>query len=262
MPEHDIARFLAFADRLADAAGAVILPYFRAAPEVIDKGGGRFDPVTEADRGAESAMRAQIAEHFPEHGVIGEEFGETPSRSGYAWVLDPIDGTRAFIAGLPSWGVLIALAYEGRPILGIMDQPFLQERYRGWNTGAELATREGVRALNTRACASLGAALLSSTDPFLFQGAEAQAFARVRGAARLMRYGYDCYAYAMVAAGHIDGVIESGLKPFDIQALIPILTGAGGGVCDWAGGAAHEGGQALAYGDPRVRDQCLALLGS
>jgi myo-inositol-1(or 4)-monophosphatase len=251
---------LAFAETLADAARAAILPYFRAQCPIEDKGGGRFDPVTEADRGAETAMRQLITREFPDHGIHGEEFGAAEGSSGYQWVLDPIDGTRAFIAGLPSWGVLIALAYEGQPIIGVMDQPYLDERYRGWNEGAEARVRGKTRPLKTRACAGLSHAILSTTDPYLFHGGEADAFARVRTAAKLTRYGCDCTAYAMIAAGHIDCVVESGLKPFDIQALIPILRGAGGGVCAWDGGDASAGGQVLAFGDARVRDEALGLL--
>lgn len=259
---HNIPRLLAFADTLADAARAAILPYFRNDAGCDDKGGGVFDPVTEADRASERAMRALIAEHFPEHGVLGEEFAETPSRSGYQWVLDPIDGTRAFVSGLPTWGVLIALAYEGRPFLGVMDQPYLDERYRGWTEGADLVAR-GVRTpLKTRTCAALSDATLSTTDPTLFTAGETGAFQRVRDGARLTRYGLDCYAYSMVAAGHMDCVVESGLKPFDIAALIPILAGAGGGVVSWDGGDASQGGRVLAYGDARLRDEAIELLKS
>lgn len=258
--KHDLHRFLAFADAMADAARAAVLPYFRAAHGVSDKGGGRFDPVTEADTAAELAMRALIEREFPEHGIYGEEFGRRGGDSGYEWVLDPIDGTRAFIAGLPTWGVLIALTYEGRPIVGVMDQPYLDERYRGWNDGADVVARGVRRALKTRACAALGDAILSSTDAFLFEGAEAAAFTKMRAGVKLTRYGYDCYAYAMIAAGHMDCVIESGLKPFDIDALIPIITGAGGGVVNWDGGDASAGGRVLAYGDARVRDEALEVL--
>lgn len=258
--QHDLSQFIAFADTLADAARVAILPHFRSNVACENKGGAAFDPVTEADRAAERVMRELIAQAFPEHGVFGEEFERTPSRNGYEWVLDPIDGTRAFIAGLPTWGVLIALAYEGQPIVGIMDQPYLDERYRGWGDGADVVVRGERRALKTRACARLPDALLSTTSPDLFHGAEAEAFARVRNAVKLTRYGFDCYAYAMIAAGHMDCVVESGLKPFDIQALIPILAGAGGGVCSWRGDNAANGGQALAFGDVRMRDEALALL--
>lgn len=260
MAEHDIQRFLAFADELADAARGAILPHFRAGGACDNKSADAFDPVTEADRAAERVMRAMIERAFPEHGVLGEEFERKEGRSGYEWVLDPIDGTRAFIAGLPTWGVLIALAYEGRPVVGVMDQPYLDERYRGWDDGAEAVVRGERLTLKTRSCARLSDAILSTTSPDLFFGDEAAAFARLRAQARLTRYGYDCYAYALVAAGHMDCVIESGLKPFDIQALIPILSGAGGGVCSWRGGDAAQGGQVLAFSDARVRDEALALL--
>ncbi|MEZ5955680.1 MAG: histidinol-phosphatase [Hyphomonadaceae bacterium] len=261
MPTHDTERLLAFADTLADAARKAILPYFRAAPSVTNKlDDGRFDPVTEADQAAERAMLALIEREFPEHGVIGEEYGERASKSGYQWILDPIDGTRAFISGLPTWGVLIGLYYEAHPLLGVMDQPFTQERYRGWMTGANATTRAGTHALKTRTCASLSDATFSTTSPDLFVNDEARAWSNIRSKAKLVRYGYDCYAYSMIAAGHIDGVIESGLKTFDIAALIPIITGAGGGVCAWDGGDASLGGRVLAWGDARVRDEALKLL--
>lgn len=260
MAAHDLPRLLSFADILADAARTAILPHFRAQPGVTNKlDDGRFDPVTEADQAAERAMRAQIEREFPEHGVLGEEYGERESRSGYQWILDPIDGTRAFISGLPTWGVLIGLYYEGRPLIGVMDQPYLDERYRGWNDGANVTARGATQTLKTRKCASLSEATISTTDPYLFHGEEAEAFARVRAEAKLVRYGYDCYAYCMIAAGHLDGVVESNLKTFDIAALIPILTGAGGGVCSWDGGDASQGGRVLAWGDARVRDETLAL---
>jgi myo-inositol-1(or 4)-monophosphatase len=264
MSQHDIPRFAAFAEELADAARAAILPYFRAELNVTDKGGDRFDPVTEADHASERVMRDLIARRFPDHGVYGEEFGETRGACPYQWIIDPIDGTRAFIAGLPTWGVLIALAYEGKPLLGIMDQPYLDERYRGFVDGdagnASATTRGRTRPLKTRACARLGDAILCTTDPYLFHGAEADAFARARAAAKLTRYGYDCYAYSMIAAGGVDCVIESGLKAFDIAALIPILTAAGGGMCAWDGGDASQGGRVLAFGDARVKDDAMQAL--
>src|SRR5690606_22947741 len=174
------------------------------------------------------------------------EYGGELATRGYQWILDPIDGTRAFISGLPTWGVLIGLYHDGRPLIGVMDQPYLDERYRGWigpdSSGADVIVRGQGRALRTRACASLGEAIVSTTDPYLFYREEAEAFARVRKSAKLSRYGYDCYAYCMLAAGHIDCVIENGLKPFDIAALIPIVTGAGGGIVGWDGGDASKGG--------------------
>ncbi len=255
----DVPALLNFADTLADAARAAILPYFRA-PLAIESKGAAFDPVTDADRAAERAMRALIEEHHPDHGVLGEEYGETHGASGYQWILDPIDGTRAFISGLPLWGVLIGLYHEGRPLIGVMDQPYLDERYRGWNDGANVTARGTTTPLKVRACASMSDATLSTTDANLLRDAEGEAFARARADVKLTRYGYDCYAYCMVASGHMDCVVESGLKPFDIAALIPILTGAGGGACNWRGGDASQGGQVLAYGDARIRDAALAHL--
>ncbi|WP_395647001.1 histidinol-phosphatase [Terricaulis sp.] len=264
MTAHDIPRLFACADAMADAARTAILPYFRAAHGLENKAEHGFDPVTEADRASEQAMRAIVAAHFPEHGVLGEEFGDTPGKSGYQWILDPIDGTRAFISGLPLWGVLIGLSYEGAPILGVMDQPYLDERYSGWAfgeaAGAYATTRGERKPLKTRMRAGLSEATLSTTDGSLLRNAEGEAFNAVRAQAKLTRYGYDCYAYAMTASGHMDCVIESGLKSYDIAALIPILAAAGGGVCNWRGGDASKGGQVLAYGDPRVRDEALALL--
>jgi histidinol phosphatase-like enzyme (inositol monophosphatase family) len=261
MRSHDTPRLLAFADTLADAARGATLPHFRAQHSITNKlNDGRFDPVTDADQAAERAMLALIEREFPDHGVVGEEYGERESRSGYQWILDPIDGTRAFISGLPTWGVLIGLYYEGRPLIGVMDQPFTQERYRGWMDGANATTRAGTHALKTRACVSLSEATVSTTSPDLFEGEEARGWVKIRGKAKLVRYGLDCYAYAMIAAGHIDAVAESNLKPFDIAALIPIITGAGGGVCSWDGGDASQGGRVLAWGDERVRDEVLTAL--
>jgi len=252
MTAHDIPRLLSFADILADAARTAILPFFRAPHACEDKGANLFDPVTEADQASERAMRALIEREHPKHSILGEEYGGELATHGYQWILDPIDGTRAFIAGLPTWGVLIGLYHDGAPLIGVMDQPYLDERYRGWMEGANVTARGETKPLQTRACANLSEAILSTTDPYLFTGAEAEAFARVRAAAKLTRYGYDCYAYCMLAAGHIDCVIENGLKPFDIAALIPIVTGAGGGITSWDGGDASTGGRVLACGDAHV----------
>jgi myo-inositol-1(or 4)-monophosphatase len=266
--EAQIAHFLTFADKLADAARAAILPHFRTDVVVETKQDGAFDPVTVADREAEQSIRRLIESHFPEHGILGEEFGETPSHSGFSWILDPIDGTRAFLAGLPLWGVLIALAYEGKPIIGIIDQPYIGERFRGWPGRASLATRDGERILQARACERLTDAVIATTDSRLFTPPEAAAFEQVRATAKLARYGCDCYAYAMVALGSIDLVIESGLAPWDVAALVPVVEGAGGRVSDWrgepipsewfAGGAARA--QVVACGDARVRDEALIAL--
>ena len=260
MAAPDIQNLRAFADTLADAARTAILPFFRVPLAVDNKSDKIFDPVTEADRASEQRMRQLIESAFPDHAIYGEEFGEKSGSSGYQSILDPIDGTRAFVAGLPTWGVLIGLYYEGAPLIGVMDQPYLDERYHGWPGGAESVIRGVTRPLKTRTCATLKDATLSTTDPTLFCGAEADAFERVRKASKVARYGFDCYAYCMLASGYMDCVIESGLKPFDIAALIPIIMGAGGGVCGWDGGDASQGGRVLAYGDARTRDAAIALL--
>jgi myo-inositol-1(or 4)-monophosphatase len=260
MTTPDARPFLTFAHVLADAARAAILPHFREAHAIDDKPGALFDPVTEADRDAERAMRELIALHHPTHGVLGEEYGETPSQDGWSWTLDPVDGTRAFIAGLPLWGTLIALAFEGRPFLGVIDQGFLDERYIGIAGGAEVTARGVTRPLAVRDCAHLKDATVATTDPFLFDGAEMGGFEMVRRTSRLQRYGCDCYAYAMLAAGRMDLVIESGLKAWDVHALIPVIEGAGGLVTDWRGGPAWNGGQVVAAGDARAHEQALVAL--
>lgn len=263
---------LAFAGELADAARGVILPYFRKGPAVEEKSSrGGFDPVTEADKNAEKAMRALIEARYPSHGVIGEEFGAKPSADGYTWYLDPIDGTRAFIAGLPLWGVLIGLCFEGKPIIGIIDQPYIGERFRGWPGGADFANARETRPLRVRECAGLSEATVSTTDPNLFSGAEASAFENIRKTARLARFGYDCYAYAMLADGGIDLVIENALAPWDVAALIPVVEGAGGSFTDWRGGEVWKNawfsdpkgrGNVIAAGDARARDEAIAKLAS
>lgn len=252
--------YLAFANALADAARATILPHFRTTLDVEAKGDGAFDPVTVADRDAERVMRDMILDRYPTHGVLGEEFGETPSADGFGWTLDPVDGTRAFICGVPVWGTLIALTHEGRPLIGVIDQGFLDERYVGSPDGAFVTARGLTRKLEARACAHLKDATVSTTDPFLFDGAEAGGFEMVRRTARMTRYGLDCYGYAMLADGRVDLVIESGLKPWDVHALIPIVEGAGGMVTNWRGGPAWGGGQVIASGDAGPHAQALVAL--
>jgi myo-inositol-1(or 4)-monophosphatase len=258
MPVIALDRFL---DELAQASGDVILPFFRSTLSVGDKTAGQgFDPVTEADRAAEMIIRKRIRQMFPEHGIIGEEF--PPERPGaeYQWVIDPIDGTRAFICGLPIWGTLVGLMRGGAPVYGLMAQPFLKERFIGDGSRAFMRSAAGERPLRTRRCASLAEAMLATTSPKLFAGEDLAAYERAEAAVRQARYGTDCYAYAMLAAGNIDLVIESGLKPYDIVALIPIIEGAGGVITNWQGGSAAGGGRILAAGDRRVHEQALALL--
>jgi len=253
----------AFAERLAEAAGAAILPHFRERIDIDDKGakaGMDFDPVTEADRAAERAMRALIAEAYREDGVIGEEFPETPSQNGLTWVLDPVDGTRAFIAGLPTWTVLIALNDGTRPVLGAVAQPYLGELFLGLNgAGLSRATFNGT-PMATRARGGLKDAILSTTGLNFLPETDRAAYLAVESECRLARYGFDAYAYAVLALGFIDLVIESGLQPYDVQALMPLIEAAGGVITDWGGGDPQAGGRVLAAGDAQLHAAALAVL--
>lgn len=252
-----LGEFRAFAERLADAAAEAIRPYFRSALAVEDKGAAGFDPVTEADRAAERAMRALIRDRYPGHGILGEEEDAVAGDGEFTWVLDPIDGTRAFITGLPLWGTLIALNDGAGPVLGVMNQPFTGERYVGAAGGA---WRNG-EPLRARRCAGLREARLMCTSPALFDTpARLAAFQSVAAEAQLVRYGGDCYAYCMLAAGHLDLVIETELKPYDVAALIPIVSGAGGIMTTWEGEPAQSGGRIVAAGDRRVHEAALKLL--
>jgi histidinol phosphatase-like enzyme (inositol monophosphatase family) len=262
----DIAALEAVADTVADAARAAALPFFRARGlRADDKGGDRgFDPVTQADRAAEAAMRAALARSRPSDGVLGEEGGASGGSSGLTWILDPVDGTRAFMSGAPTWGVLVALHDGARPVIGAIDQPFTGERFRGvvhggdrrarWDRGSE------TRPLRTRPCPGLSGATLFTTFPEIGTADERAAFEAVRDRVRLTRYGLDCYAYALLAAGCVDLVIEAGLQPYDVQALIPVVEGAGGLITDWRGGDCQNGGRVLAAGDPRAHAEAMAIL--
>src|SRR5262249_48287088 len=257
------ARLLAFADELADAAAAAIAPHFRRRIAVRNKAsGGAFDPVTVADRAAERAIRAHIAAHFPDHGIVGEEFGALCAEARYCWVIDPIDGTRSFLTGSPLWGTLIGLTEGGRPLLGVMNQPLTAGRF--WSDGHRLAWRgphNDKRWLHTRPCGGLAAAVLATSDPDLFAGEQAAAFREIKSRVRMTRYGGDCYGYCLLAAGFIDIIIECGLKPYDVVALIPIIESAGGLITAWNGGSAPGGGLILAAGGARVHLEAMAMLG-
>lgn len=262
-----LAELDAFLLELNRAAADVILPLFRADHGLHDKGTGgqgykAFDPVTEADRGAERAIRALIAARYPDHGVIGEEYGEDRPDAEFVWVLDPVDGTRAFISGLPLWCVLIGLRHQGRPVLGSIGQPFLDEVYIGQAAGSRLVSRGAETPLKVRACPKLTDAIIATTDPEgCFTGAELGAWTQVRAAARLARLGCDAYAYAMVAAGTMDLVVEAGLKAWDIDAAIPVIEGAGGLVTDWRGRpVGPSGGQIAIAGDQACLDEALVAL--
>lgn len=262
MADHaKLHRIAAFLDTLADASAAVIRPLFRTTLAVDNKlDAGRFDPVTAADRAAEAAMRELIAATYPDHGILGEEFGNERIDADYVWVLDPIDGTRAFICGLPTWATLIGLTEAGRPALGAMNQPFTGERFAGDTKRAWYRGPDGQRDLKTRPCATLADAVMLTTTPALFTPTERPIYDAIEAGVRLARYGTDCYGYAMIAAGQADLVIESGLKPYDIVALIPIIEGAGGVVTNWTGGSAASGGQVVASGDKRLHEIALTRL--
>ncbi len=259
---------VALIHRLADAAGEVIRPYFRRRIDVIDKGGkdagsgaAMFDPVTAADKGAEQAIRAVLAEERPDDGILGEEFPEKAGSTGRVWVIDPVDGTRAFITGQTQWGTLIALNEAGSVTLGVLDQPVTHERFIGTPDAAELHTPDGVSKLATRPCAHLDEAVLMTTHPWAyFDATEQTVFRRLCDAARMSRFGGDCYAYGLLAMGFVDLVVEARLKPWDIQALIPIVEGAGGVITDWRGGPCAEGGRVVAAGDARLHAAALKHL--
>jgi len=261
MTDYDARCLIETAHALADAAREATLMYFRsAALGVENKAGQGFDPVTRADRACEAAMRAILAERRPDDGILGEELDNIPSRSGLTWVLDPIDGTRGFMCGTPTWGVLIALADATGPILGVIDQPYIGERFLGGFGRAEFTGPHGGRALATAAPRPLSEASVFSTFPEVGSPEEGRAFATLAGQARLVRYGMDCYAYALVAMGHVDLVVEAGLHPYDIQAPIAVVEASGGIVTDWQGGPAHGGGRVIAAANPRVHAEALAIL--
>lgn len=268
MDDAKLDQLLALAQELADAAGAAALPHFRAAGLASDdKGaasGACFDPVTVADRAAERAIRDLLAERRPEDGIFGEEEARVEGRSGLVWVIDPIDGTRSFISGVPLWGTLIALDDGARGRIGVFDQPYTRERFIGvlrasggeaWMDGPA-----GRRVLQTRPCASLEEATLFTTDPLLFEGSERDAFASIRARARLTRYGADGYAYALLAAGHVDLVIESGLEAFDVAAHVPLITASGGVITGWRGEDCRHGGRVVAAGSAELHAAALEVL--
>ena len=254
---HEIADFMR---QLAAAAGAETLPRFRSAGSVTNKLAEGFDPVTEADRSAEKAIRALINAHFPDDGIHGEEFGVENVDSRRQWIIDPVDGTRAFIAGLPLWGTLVGLTDGGHAVAGMMSQPFIGELFYADGQGAHYEGPAGHVELAVRATTALADATLCTTTPALFTGGMRERYDRLEASVRLPRYGTDCYAYAMLAAGQIDLVVECGLQPYDIVALIPIIERAGGIITTWDGGRAEGGGDVVAAATPTLHEQALRLL--
>jgi histidinol-phosphatase len=258
VPPAELDEYLALALSLADAAGEAIRPYFRQPLTVDDK--ADLSPVTVADRAAEQVMRALIEGHFRDHGIIGEEFGRIREDAEFVWTLDPIDGTKSFISGVPLFGTLIALTRGRRPILGIIDQPISRERWVG--VEGRPTTLNG-KAVRCRACPTLSAATLFATTPDMFEEADAAAFARLSGAVKLTRFGADCYAYGLVAAGFIDLVLEASLKPYDFCAMVPVVEGAGGIATDWRGSGLDldSDGRILVAGDRGTHRAAINLLG-
>lgn len=253
-------RYETFIRELADAARRETLPRWAGAGLAENKAGsGAFDPVTEADRAAERAMRALIEQRFPDHGIAGEEFPDRLSAGAFTWSLDPIDGTRSFVCGLPSWTTLIALMEDHVPVLGLIDAPRVDERYLGSRTGATLIIGDREQPIATSGCRRLAEARLSTTDPYLF-AEPSEAFERLRSAVRLTRYGLDGYGYARLAAGGLDIIAESGLKPHDYNALVPVVRGAGGVIGNWRGESDFEGGQVLAAATPQLFEEAIKLL--
>jgi len=260
----DAAELAAFALNAAIAAGAAILPHFRVPLDVEDKGGARgYDPVTEADRAAEAVISESITGRYPDHGIHGEEHGRVHGRSPLTWVVDPIDGTRSFIAGHLHWGTLIALNDGQRPCVGVTHQPFVGESFIAVNGGSHWQRGHERRALRTRRCPSIADAVVVTTDPRHFKSdRQRHAYAAATDGARLVRYGGDCYCYTPIAMGLVDIVIETGLQAYDIQALIPLIEYAGGVVSNWEGGPCYDGGDVLACGDPALHAEILRRMGA
>ena len=249
-----------FALELAHTAGGIAHAHFRQPITVENKSVSAFDPVTNADRAIERVLRTAIDARYPDHGIVAEEEGERPGAGDYTWFIDPIDGTRAFITGSPLWGTLIGLARQAQPLFGLLVQPVLEEVFFGGPNGSWLIKAERRDRLKSRGCKSLGAAMLASTHPDMFQAERATAFRVLAGQCQLTRFGGDCYNYAMLAAGHLDLVVESQLKPYDIVPLIPILEGAGCIVTDWRGRPALNGGDVVAAGSRELHTAALAAL--
>lgn len=249
-----------FFDAIAEAAAAETLPRFRIPVAIDNKQASGFDPVTEADRAAEKAIRQLITESYPEHGILGEEHGDVGLDRDYVWVIDPIDGTRAFISGLPVWGTLVGLYHKGKAVMGMMDQPFTGERFIAMPGKASVTRNGDTTRLSTRKGISLDQAIMMSTSPKIFSAELEPSYMQVENRVQLARYGCDCYAYAMVAAGYIDLVVEADLKPYDVGGLIPLVEQAGGVMTTWTGESAEMGGAIVASGSAALHEEVLKLL--
>ncbi len=264
-PDEYLQEFGNFAIRLADGARGQTLHRFRDGAAVFNKAGPFYDPVTDADREAERVQREMIASVYPDHGVLGEEFGEEEGKGPWRWVLDPVDGTRAFICGTPSWATLIALEYEGAPVLGLIDQPFTDERWLAYGGRCVYSRGGKERDCKTSGVTALEKARISTTDPLAsgyFNDREAAAFEKTAAAARVARYSLDAYAYALLAAGELDVVMETSLQRHDWAALAPVVEAAGGVITNWRGDPLGEDdrGEALAAATPELHAEALAQL--
>lgn len=254
-----MAAYSAFAQTLADRARPLARKWFRH-PLAVDTKADE-SPVTQADREVEAALREAIAGHYPDHGILGEEFGALRTDADLVWSLDPIDGTRAFISGNPLWGTLLGLLHQGRPVLGVIDIPVLDERWVG--AAGSPARLNGVPC-RVSACAELRQAILYATSPDIFDGAELAAFGALARQARMRRYGGDCYSYGLLASGHVDLVVEAGLQPYDYLALMPVIEGAGGVITDWAGRplGLQSQGRVIAAATQQLHRQAMQVLGA
>lgn len=249
------------ANELADVARKATLSYFRSSNLLAEsKETAHFDPVTAGDRAAEEAMREVLARRRSQDGILGEEFGQSDGESGLTWVLDPIDGTRAYLSGTPTWGVLIGLRSDDAALVGVIDQPYIGERFIGGFDTASVVGPQGEAPLKTRPARALSDTIIFTTFPEVGTKAEANAFHTLAGQTKLTRYGMDCYAYALLAAGQIDLVVEAGLQAYDILAPIAVVEAAGGVVTDWQGNSVLDGGRAVAAANPKIHAAALAIL--
>ena len=253
--------YLQFAEELADAAGEAIRPWFRSDLDIERKGDG--SPVTQADRAAETAIRERICSRYPSHGIVGEEFGSEQADAEWVWVIDPIDGTGAFISGLPTFGTLIGLVRDGLPVIGVLDQPILTERWTGLSfPDLPLRATHNSHVVHTSPTGDLGESIGFASDPTMFEAEEREAWNRLMSSLYRARYGIDCYAYGLLASGFVDIVCEASLKTWDYMALVPIVRGAGGQMTDWAGDELTQGSgdQVLASASQRLHRAALARL--
>jgi myo-inositol-1(or 4)-monophosphatase len=260
MTEIAIVELEDFALELAHTAGGIAQAHFRQPIVVENKAATAFDPVTNADRAIERVLRSAIAARYPDHGIVAEEEGERAGVGDYTWYIDPIDGTRAFMTGSPLWGTLIGLTSRAQPLFGLLVQPVLEEVFFGGPSGSWLIKPDSRERLKSRPCTTLATAVLASTHPDMFAGAKERAYRALAERCLLNRFGGDCYNYAMLAAGHLDLVVESKLKPYDIVPLIPVLEGAGCVVTDWQGRAPLSGGDVVAAGSVELHKAALQVL--